>query len=87
MQLSEQEARYTLELRSRLSNSAIPFELYAFPDEAHIKVQPRHREAVYQRNLDWFRFWLQGEEDQDPEKGEQYRRWRGLGGKASNPNW
>ena len=51
-------------------------ELHVFPDEAHIKVQPRHRLAVYRRNLDWFRFWLQGHVDPDPAKAEQYRRWR-----------
>jgi hypothetical protein len=30
------------------------------------------------RNLDWFRFWLKGEEDPDPAKAEQYARWREL---------
>jgi hypothetical protein len=28
--------------------------------------------------VDWFRFWLQGEEDPDPAKAEQYARWREL---------
>jgi hypothetical protein len=28
--------------------------------------------------VDWFRFWLKGEEDPDPAKAEQYARWRGL---------
>jgi hypothetical protein len=26
--------------------------------------------------VDWFRFWLKDEEDDDPEKIEQYVRWR-----------
>lgn len=76
LQLAEQEARYGAELYTRLSRSPTPMELYVFPDEAHIKVQPRHRLAVYRRNLDWFRFWLQGHVDPDPAKAEQYRRWR-----------
>jgi hypothetical protein len=29
-------------------------------------------------SVDWFRFWLKGEEDPDPAKKEQYERWRGL---------
>jgi hypothetical protein len=33
---------------------------------------------VFQRNLDWFRFWLKDEEDSDPVKVEQYARWREL---------
>jgi hypothetical protein len=28
--------------------------------------------------LDWFLFWLQGEERPGPEKREQYRRWRQM---------
>ncbi|WP_164522024.1 Atxe2 family lasso peptide isopeptidase [Sphingomonas koreensis] len=53
-------------------------ELYVFPDEAHFKFQPKHKLAVYERNLDWFRFWLQGVEDPDHAKKEQYRRWHDL---------
>jgi len=37
---------------------------------------PEHRLAIYNRNLDWFRFWLQDYEDPDPAKTEQYARWR-----------
>ena len=74
-QLPEQEARMIPELYARLHLSGVPVELYAFPDEAHLKVQPRHRLAVYERNLDWFRYWLQGFSDPDPMKAEQYRRW------------
>ena len=77
-QLPEQEARRIPELYSRLASSGTPTEFYAFPDEAHIKVQPRHRLAVYERNLDWFRYWLQDYRDPNPEKVEQYRRWDQL---------
>ncbi len=77
-QLPEQEARMIPELYARLHQAAVPTELYAFPDEAHIKLQPRHRLAVYERNLDWFRYWLQDHRDPDPVKAEQYRRWDAL---------
>ena len=78
LQLPEQESRYPVELYARLSNSTTPTELYVFPDERHIKMQPRHRLAVYRRNLDWFRFWLQGHSDPDAAKADQYRRWQAL---------
>jgi dipeptidyl aminopeptidase/acylaminoacyl peptidase len=78
MQFPAQEVRYASELHARLSNTKTPVEMYAYPDEAHLKIQPRHRYAVYRRNLDWFRYWLQGEVDPDPEKAEQYRRWEAM---------
>jgi hypothetical protein len=28
--------------------------------------------------VDWYCFWLKGEEDPDPAKAEQYKRWREL---------
>jgi hypothetical protein len=38
-------------------------DLYVFPNKPHQKFQPKHSLAVYERNLGWFRFWLQGYED------------------------
>jgi dipeptidyl aminopeptidase/acylaminoacyl peptidase len=78
LQLPEQEARAVPELYARLYEEGAPTELYAFPDEAHIKIQPRHRFAVYERNLDWFRYWLEDYRDPDPVKADQYRRWDAL---------
>lgn len=76
-QMPEQEYRETLDY-------ALPLErrhqadIYVFPDEPHIKFQPRHKLAVYKRNVDWFRFWLQGYEDPSPEKAGQYRIWHRM---------
>lgn len=78
MQLPEQEYRFSFELFARLSRSTTPVDLYVFPGEPHIKVRPRHRLAVYQRNLDWFRFWLQDYVDPDPAKAAQYALWRSM---------
>lgn len=83
MQMPEQEARLVSELHARLTHSATPSELHVFPDEPHFKVQPRHKLAAYRRNLDWFRYWLQGYSDPDPAKAEQYRRWDALAKRAS----
>jgi len=56
----------------------VPVEWYIYLDEGHVKFQPRGKLVVYQRNLDWMRFWLQGEEDPDTAKAEQYAWWRGM---------
>ncbi|HEX3423753.1 MAG TPA: Atxe2 family lasso peptide isopeptidase [Sphingomicrobium sp.] len=75
LQLPEQEARRIPEFYGRLTGSLTPAELYAYPDEDHLKVQPRHRLAVNERNLDWFRYWLQDYRDPDSRKAAQYVRW------------
>ncbi|MBV1687715.1 Atxe2 family lasso peptide isopeptidase [Novosphingobium sp. G106] len=58
MQLPEQEYRYNLELIAKLSEAQKSTEVYIFPDEPHVKFQPRHKLAVYERNLAWFKRWL-----------------------------
>lgn len=76
-QHSEQEYLYALDYLVPLLREQRA-ELYVFPHEPHQKFQPRHKLAVYQRNLDWFRFWLQGYEDPAPTKTAQYARWRAM---------
>ena len=82
IQIPESEMRVTMEFFSKLAASPTPTEMIAFPDEMHIKWQPRHKLAVYERNLDWFRFWLLGEEDPDVSKTTQYARWRSYSARA-----
>lgn len=77
MQLPEQEYIHTLDYAIPLLRGGRA-ELYVFPHEAHQKFQPRHKLSVYQRNLDWFRFWLLGVEDADAGKDAQYARWRSM---------
>ena len=48
------------------------------PDGAHILEKPWDRMISQQGNVDWFCFWLKGEEDPDPAKAEQYKRWHSL---------
>lgn len=78
MQFPEQEARLSIELVSRLATARMG-ETHIFPYAPHIKVEPRQKLAAYERNLDWFRFWLKDETDPDPAKAEQYQRWSKLG--------
>jgi dipeptidyl aminopeptidase/acylaminoacyl peptidase len=79
LQMPEQEYLAALDYAIPLINRKMA-DLYVFPDEPHQKFQPRHKLAVYERNLDWFRFWLQGYEDPAPSKTTQYARWRVMRG-------
>jgi dipeptidyl aminopeptidase/acylaminoacyl peptidase len=53
-------------------------DMIYFPDGQHVLQKPLERMASQQGNVDWFRFWLKGEEDSDPAKAEQYARWREM---------
>jgi dipeptidyl aminopeptidase/acylaminoacyl peptidase len=48
------------------------------PTGTHLLVKPWDRIASQQRNVDWFRFWLTGDEDPDPAKKQQYKGWEEL---------
>lgn len=78
MQTAEQEYSSSIDFFVPLAMSNVPAEMYVFPNEPHYKFSPRHKLAIYERNLDWFRFWLQGFVDPDPAKSEQYTRWREM---------
>jgi dipeptidyl aminopeptidase/acylaminoacyl peptidase len=55
-----------------------PVELYFYPLGEHMLDTPRERAASLQRNVDWFRFWIQQYERPNPEDSGQYPRWRAL---------
>lgn len=55
-------------------------ELYVFPDETHVKWQPSHREAAYERYAEWFDFWLMNRMNCDPSRKPQYDRWTAMAG-------
>jgi dipeptidyl aminopeptidase/acylaminoacyl peptidase len=61
-----------------LSRLTKPVELIYMADGAHPLVKPWERMTSQQADVDWFCFWLKGEEDPDPAKAEQYARWRDL---------
>jgi dipeptidyl aminopeptidase/acylaminoacyl peptidase len=65
-----------------------PVELIWLPQAAHELVRPMERLTAQQGDVDWFSFWLKGEEDTDPGKAPQYRRWEKLCDMqvASNPS-
>ena len=67
-----------MQLIATLRELKKPVEVFIYANEQHIKNQPMHRYEIYERNVDWMKFWLKGEESPDPAKADQYARWRRL---------
>lgn len=61
-----------------LAHLGKPVEMLYIPEGAHILEKPWERMTSQQGNVDWFCFWLKGEEDPDPAKAEQYKHWHEL---------
>jgi dipeptidyl aminopeptidase/acylaminoacyl peptidase len=80
--LSDWEAYAALHAQNK------PVDLIVLPNASHVVVKPRERLESQQGSVEWFRFWLQGYEDPDQAKTEQYRRWEELCDMqvAQNPN-
>jgi hypothetical protein len=55
-----------------------PVDFVVLPRGTHLLVKPWERKISQQGNVDWFAFWLKGEEDPAPEKQTIYARWRQL---------
>ncbi|MDF0546583.1 Atxe2 family lasso peptide isopeptidase [Sphingobium sp. H39-3-25] len=84
MQVSDDEYLNSLRAWYQLRGLGRATEMFVFPGERHVKWQPAHRLAIYERNLDWFDFWLNGREDPSPDKRDQYLRWHRLSAEARN---
>lgn len=76
-QMSEQEYLLALEYALPMLQER-KADIYVFADEPHIKFGPKHQMAVYERNLAWFRFWLQGYESPRRYDQDQYAVWRSM---------
>lgn len=68
----------TLEGYTALRQAGVPADMFVFPDEHHIKWQPSHRLAVYERSLDWFNFWLNRELPQGGRRLAEAEYWQML---------
>jgi len=55
-----------------------PVDMVYLPTASHVLVKPWDRLVSQEGTLDWFCFWLKGEENPNREKAEQYARWRKL---------
>lgn len=63
---------------SLLSQRNKPVDFILLPGATHLLVKPWDRAVSLGGAVDWFSFWLNGEEDDSPGKREQWRRWRRL---------
>jgi dipeptidyl aminopeptidase/acylaminoacyl peptidase len=70
---------------SAMRDAGKTLEMFVFPREPHRLIQPAHQWMNFERQVDWFRFWLKGEEDADPAKRAQYERWEQLRASAHAP--
>lgn len=75
LNLADAEFRHALVSIKALRAHAQPVEAYVFPDEEHVKWQPAHRLAIYERNIAWFDYWLLGIAPLDKVVAD---RWNGL---------
>lgn len=57
---SESEFMTNLEPFHALRAARRPVEMFVYPGDYHIKWQPAHRLAIYNRNIDWLNFWFRG---------------------------
>lgn len=69
---------YMWEPYAVLSYLKKPVDFIVFKDGTHPLTNPAQRLISQGGTVDWMRFWLQGYEDPDPTKAEQYVRWRAL---------
>jgi dipeptidyl aminopeptidase/acylaminoacyl peptidase len=60
MQQSDDEFRAAIASYTAMKQAGQPVSLFVFPGEHHVKWQPSHRLAAYERNLRWFDYWLKG---------------------------
>lgn len=78
-QAADDEYFAALESLTALKEAGRPADLYVFRGEHHVKLEPAHRLAVYQRNLDWFDFWLRGlPPTMAPDHAQAGERWRTM---------
>lgn len=89
LQQADREYQFALEAYAALKSYDRPVDLFVFPNEYHVKWQPAHRLAIYERSLDWFDFWLRDIESTNPARSEElnrWRNWRDKSGRATAKN-
>jgi hypothetical protein len=78
IQADDTEYLSGLPLWSAMRDEGKAIEMHVFPEETHQLIQPIHMLVNYERQLDWFMFWLNHQEDVAPSKRDQYDRWNRL---------
>lgn len=82
------ELTYQSVMSERMTAFGKPSDILYFQGASHQTTRPQHRLRSLGTHIDWWRFWLKGEEDSDPEKQAQYAHWRELSDlqKAQEPS-
>lgn len=78
LQLADTEYMSALESFTALREVGAPIDMFVFPGEQHVKWQPAHRLAVYERSLDWFDYWLRGIRSSAPGRQAELVHWDSL---------
>lgn len=76
--LNPEDALGEWEWFAAMSRLSEPVEMAVTEHGSHLLERPWDRMISLQGNVDWFAFWLKGDEDSDPDKARQYARWREL---------
>jgi dipeptidyl aminopeptidase/acylaminoacyl peptidase len=76
--LNGQSLLFEWEWFAALTRLNKPVELIYIDDGIHELQRPWDRMISQQGTVDWFTFWLKGEEDPDPHKEDQYLRWKQM---------
>lgn len=80
IQNTDNEYKGGLDVFATYRHHGRPIELYVFEDETHLKWQPAHRKAIYERNVEWFEFWLMDRVQCSADRKPQYERWKAMAG-------
>lgn len=80
IQNTDSEYKGGLDVLATYRHYGRPVELHVFEDETHVKWQPAHREAIYERNVEWFEFWLMNRVNCAADREAQYKRWKAMSG-------
>ncbi|MEQ1812592.1 MAG: hypothetical protein ABL889_21880, partial [Terricaulis sp.] len=85
VEVTEQDqAMLGWELFAGMRRLGLPAEYVIYNHGDHELSRPRQRRASLQGTVDWMRFWLKGEADNDPTKAGQYERWRAMRAERSD---
>jgi dipeptidyl aminopeptidase/acylaminoacyl peptidase len=86
MQLADSEFLLAQESLQAFRETAAPVDTYVFPSEGHVKLNPRHRLAIYRRNLAWFEYWLKFTPPSNLEESARWRAMRSGGHSVNSPS-
>lgn len=70
-------------MADRLNARGMPVDMLYFQGASHSTTRPQHRLRSLGSSIDWWRYWLMGQQDASPDKAAQYAHWRGLRERAA----